>query len=148
MKWNPLGLLLFGTAFVGCCIDGGYTYRLRGRVVDASTGDAGARTVQLRTFPPRDEPTVPFRTDPDGNFDLEAYSAMMWGTCCPVPLLWQWQIPVAPASREVSVYAEGDPEGWRVVPTDTVRQECTRKGCLIDFGTVDVASPVSGNGKR
>jgi hypothetical protein len=77
---TPLALMLCGTAFsfVGCCIDGGYTYRLRGRVVDATTGRAGARAVQLRTFPPRDEPTVPLETDSDGNFDVEAYTGMMW----------------------------------------------------------------------
>jgi hypothetical protein len=68
------------------------------------------------------------------------------GTCCAVPLLWR--IPVAPASRELSLYAEGDPERWRVVPTDSVRQECTRKGCVIEFGTVGVGSTVSGNGER
>jgi hypothetical protein len=120
---------------VGCtCRDYGYTYRFRGRIVGGGIGSSSPLSIRIRANPPRDEPTTALATDNEGHFDAEAYTGIMWGSCSP----FSTRPPVAPQAHEILVLVDADPAGWRVVPAETVRQDCDWRGCVLDLGSIRV----------
>jgi len=135
-------LLAFGVGVCGCCMDGGYLYRVRGKVVESESGIPMSTSVRMSLILPSKAVgrAVVVPTDSDGSLVFEGYTGLMWGTCYPL----FYRVPDAPRAQEIWVSVDGDSTGWRVIPGEAIQQKCNREGCLLDVGMLRVTSSVPG----